>query len=343
MPRGKMRDDLFVPSEWLVQSTTGGNAARPLPTGSHFAVDLLQDIAWSDHGVALSDAELDHLVACPLCQEELEAAVLGARPEEGEFEPSEALVARVLHAPHVVRRVRSFQMPARPRRGVARRAFAALGLTPWSLAAAMVVHVAAFATTGTWIAAGTRGLDAQLHTRLAAAAEVPVYYYTLPTRPASAAPQSRARAQVPAATVPGPTTTPMPDSATRSQARRREAAAAVDRTFLFQGSEERMRQTDSTSLEEIVRVLDVVPDVNIRVEPAVDADAGERGSMVRFANRGAEMIVRFLRERGIDSGRIRVSPTQQISFGCASEALDCLRLSQRVHITIDTTTDRRRP
>jgi hypothetical protein len=337
MPRGKPPDDFYVPSELLVQSATGSNAAEPLPVGSHFAVDLLQDIAWSDHGIALSDAELDHLVVCPLCQEEVETAVLGARPEEAEFEPSEAVVSRVLHAPHVVRRVPAVQMPARARRGVAGRAFATLGLTPWSLAAAMVVHVAVFATTGTWIAASTRGLDAQLHTRLVAAVAAPVYYYTLPTRPASATPRSRAREQVPAATLPGPTTTPLPDSAVRSRARLREAAVAVDRTFLFEGSAERMRQTDSTSLEEIVRVLGIVPDVTIRLEPAVDADAREARTMVRFANRGAEMIARFLRDRGVDTSRIRISPTQQIPFGCAANALECVRLSQRVRITIDTT------
>jgi hypothetical protein len=65
--------------------------------------------------------------------------------------------------------------------------------------------------------------------------------------------------------------------------------------------------------------------------------------MERFANRGAEMIARFLRDRGVDTSRIRISPTQQIPFGCAANALECVRLSQRVRITIDTTTDRRRP
>jgi hypothetical protein len=274
MPRDRQPDDFYVPSEWLVRSVTGSNAAQPLSAGHHFGVDLLQDIAWSDHGVALSDAELDHLVACPLCQEDVETAVLGARPEEAEFEPSEAVVARILHAPRVARRVPSFQMPARARRGVAGRAFAALGLTPWSLAAAMVVHVAVFATMGTWIAAGQRGLDRELHTRFVAAPQPPVYYAALPARPAPAAPRSRAREQVRAATRPGPTTTPAPDSAARSQARRREAARAVDRAFLFEGSAERMRATDSTSLEEIVRILGIVPDVAIRLEPAVDADAG---------------------------------------------------------------------
>jgi len=340
MPHDDLPDDLYVPNERLVRSTTAEGAPMPPPSDDHFDVALLQEIAWSDHGVALSDAELDHLVACPLCQEEVETAVLGARPEEGEFEPSEAVVARVLQARHIVRRVRGFQMPVRARGGVAGRAFAALGLTPWSLAAAMVVHVAVFATTGTWIAASTRGLETRLRTRLVTEAEASVYY-AQPARPASGAPRSRARAQVPAATLSGRKTTPVPDSAARSRARWREAAAAVDRTFLFQGSAERMRQTDSTSLEEIVRVLGIVPDVAIRLEPAVDADAREPNSVARFANRGAEMIVRFLRDRGIDTGRVRVSPTQQIPFGCAAEALECLRFSQRVRITIDTTTDRR--
>jgi hypothetical protein len=242
------------------------------------------------------------------------------------YVPSDALISSVLQTS--VRETPRFRFPdwyAAPQRGgvdpvrAASAVFAALQLSPATLAAATFLHVVALFALGPLTIGGGLGRDVLRHT--ARAVDAPRLVYLTPATPRPAPRRERRTVGVSVsrngfrsvrpdstAFTTSPATDSLPVTADRSarpdSAREdRELAMAVDREFLLGGDPLRVEADDRVRLEELARILIGRPLARLRVTGLGPA-LSENNLGARRGMREAETVARELIALGVARERI---------------------------------------
>ena len=262
------------------------------------------------------------------------------------YVPSETLVRAVLHAPNRERPtfvVPETLMPPAPR--APRRArwaaalLAGLGFSPFSMAAAAVIHLAFLLAIGPWILTQANAARSIRIPRPPTVVATRLVYY-LPSR-GSSAPITRPR-KPPPRTISQPVdttntgvatvTTRKPDSAA-SPARpaqgnvEREVINALNQELVFARDGFELEQDDRPKLELIVRLLVKWPELRLRVLGAAPRPR-EGGSLPGMAE--AEAIKRALIQAGINPERIEVGQMPEAERRCAEREPNCAAARRRV-------------
>jgi outer membrane protein OmpA-like peptidoglycan-associated protein len=262
------------------------------------------------------------------------------------YVPSDTLVRAVLHAPNRERPtfvLPETLMPSAPR--VSHRArwaaalLAGLGFSPFSMAAAAVIHLAFLLAIGPWILTQANAVRSIRMPRPPAIAATRLVYY-LPSR-GNSVPITRLRKQPRTISQPVDTTnsgiaavtTRKPDSAGSLPARpsqgnvEREVINALNQELVFARDGFELEQDDRPKLELIVRVLTRWPELRLRVLGAAPRPR-EGGSLPGMAE--AEAIKRALVQAGISPERIEVGQMPEAERRCAEREPNCAAVRRRV-------------
>lgn len=122
-------------------------------------------------------------------------------------------------------------------------------------------------------------------------------------------PAAPAPAPAPAPTTPTrtePPAAPPVDNASEMAARVAAARAVVLSTIYFEYDADELRDDARASLDEKLRILNVNPDLRIRIAGHCD-DRGSDEYNIALGRRRAETAKRYLTDRGIDGSRIETS------------------------------------
>jgi outer membrane protein OmpA-like peptidoglycan-associated protein len=263
------------------------------------------------------------------------------------YMPSDTLVRTVLAASH--RERPTFVLPATlipPAPRATHRArwaaalLAGLGFSPFSMAAAAVMHLAFLLAIGPWILTQANAARSIRMPRPPAIAATRLVYY-LPARESSAGtPRSR---KAPPRTISQPVdttnsgratvTTLKPDSAGSLPARsaqrnvEREVISALSQELVFARDGFELEQDDRPKLELIVRLLVTWPELRLRVLGAAPRPR-EQGALPGMAE--AEAIKRTLVQAGISPERIDIGQMPESERRCPEREPNCAAARRRV-------------
>jgi hypothetical protein len=293
-----------------------------------------------------SVADREHLATCAECQETFERELLAGALAD--YVPSELVVARVLRAaprrPAPLRFVPFDDRAAVSAEGLGRRAAsfaaAAWGLSPAPLAAATVTHVVLFAATSAWIFGAVRTGSAPAPRAAPVTPDERIVYVdptvkptvtTARRLPLRVAPRPEPKLDVGASgerprqgAEPSLTSTPQGVEA---------AMRIINHTFLFEGGNAELRNAERPWLERTGRLLQLDPKLRILIEPERVAwpDSLEAPG---YSQRETEVLVRFLRERGMREGQWVVRTETELVSPCAAGERACVEARSRVRLSV---------
>jgi hypothetical protein len=263
------------------------------------------------------------------------------------YVPPDSLIRAVLDAeprqrPTLVLPATLMTHPAR--RGASNRArwtaalLAGLGFSPFSLAAAAVIHFAILIAIGPWIVTQASAVRS-IRMPGSPAVVAPRLVYFLPAQgssppsTASRKQQRRAIAQPFDTTNSGRVTPLRPDSSgtpTRSRPDpnvEREVAGALSQELRFAGDGFELEREDRPKLELIVRVLSMWPELRVRVLGAASPPR-ETGPLPGMAE--AEAMKRALVQAGIGPDRVDIGQMPEADRRCPEREPNCPAARRRV-------------
>jgi len=248
------------------------------------------------------------------------------------YVPSDALVRTVLDAPHRERptiRMPATVLPQPLARDVSNRRrwtaalLAGLGFSPFSLAAAAVLHLAFLLAIGPWILTQARAARSIPMPHPLAGTALRLIYIL----PASASPTRITARKRAVQTTPVDSASSQASPVTQGSVLGREVAGALSQELRYIRDGFELEPEDRPKLELIIRILNRWPELRIRVLGAAPRPR-ERGPLPGMAE--AEAMKRALVQAGIAPERIDIDQMPESERWCPERELNCAAARRRV-------------